>query len=324
MKAEQGAKYKIVIFLLDNKKENLYSHIKKHSLVTVGYQSQVVKIEKVRDPKRGLSAATNILYQMNQKTGGSSYILKQDDEIKRANLMIVGVDSSHISGRRTGVAMCATINKEFNKYTTKESIILEKNKETLVFAVGKFINTALAEYFKLNNSLPSGIVIYRQGVSKEQKEFLKHEIAAISNLLSGLDSSSVIFNKNIPYYYVIVNKKTTFKFFENDRNRFSNPQGGLYVSEGVTEGKYFEFFLQPQKVTQGSATPTHYHVAFGNLNNPTLVPKLTYNLCFIYPNWVGPIRVPMVLMLSEKLSKLVSKYIMNELNDNLKNTLCYL
>lgn len=323
-KAEQGKNYKIVIFLLDNRKESLYTHIKKHSLVTVGYLSQVVKVEKVRDQKRGLSAATNILYQINQKTGGTSYILRQDDEIKNANLMIVGVDSSHISGRRTGVAMCATINKEFSKYFTKENIILEKNKETLVFAVGKFINLALAEYFKLNKALPSGIIIYRQGVSKEQKEFLKHEIASINNLLNGLDANSVIYSKTIPYYYVIVNKKTTFKFFENDRNRFSNPQGGLYVSEGVTEGKYFEFFLQPQKVTQGSATPTHYHVAFGNFNNPSLVPKLTFYLCFIYPNWVGPIRVPMVLMLSEKLSKLVSKYLLNELNDALKNTLCYL
>ena len=88
-------------------------------------------------------------------------------------------------------------------------------------------------YEKNNNGKkPDWIIIYRQGVSKEQKEKLKPEIREIDETCS---------NQNIPYYYIFVNTKSTFKFFEKDKNgKYSNPQSGLLVLDGVIN-RNFEF-----------------------------------------------------------------------------------
>ena len=99
---------------------------------------------------------------------------KLEDEVKNRKLMIIGVDSSHIKGKRTGVAMVATINTSFTNFYNKESIIQEDKKEQLQFCISAFIKEAAAEYQKFNGKLPSGIIIYRQGVSLQQKEFLKN------------------------------------------------------------------------------------------------------------------------------------------------------
>jgi len=96
----------------------------------------------------------------------------------------------------------------------------------------------------------------------------------------------VTYGHPIPYYYIIVNTKNTFKFFETESKQTSieyfNPSPGLLVIDEITDPDSFEFYIQPQEVTQGTATPTSYQVAFGNLNVPELIPKLTYDLCFFY------------------------------------------
>lgn len=319
--------FQIVIFIIPKFSEKrLYSQIKKHSLVEKGYLSQCIKSENISNPKKSMSVATKLLLQINQKLGGASYITKSVTGLENRKLMIVGVDSSHIQGRRTGVAMVASINNDFTNYFNKEIIIEEKNKEQICFTVGKFIIEAINEYFILNKSVPSDIIIYRQGVSKEQKEFLKSEILNIENCISGnLSSSSFLRGNTIKYAYIIVNKKNSFKFFDNNK-QFSNPEGGLVILDGATSGDYLEFFLQPQEVTQGTATPTHFHVAFGSMNEKDyqLVIQLTYNLCYIYPNWPGPVRVPMVMKLAEKLALMISKNIKSEAHESLNKKLYYL
>ena len=160
------------------------------------------------------------------------------------------------------------------------------------------------------------MVIYRQGVSLQQKEFLKNEIGLIDQTCK---------TKNVLYYYVLVNTKTTFKFFEKTKsNNYSNPGPGLLVIDGVTNRNFFEFYIQPQEVTQGSATPTCFHVACGNLNFPEMIAKLTYDLCHIYSNWQGTVRIPNVIKAAEKLSKMTAKYTKDELNPKLKIGQAYL
>ena len=238
--------------------------------------------------------------------------------------MIIGVDSSHIKGRRTGVAMVASLSNDFNTFYNKESIIDEPNKSQLQFKVSQFLDNAIQEYFKLNKKLLGGIIIYRQGVSLQQKELLTNETQAIHDLLLGNKPQSSNQGRQIPYYYVLVNTKTTYKFFEVQGNKYSNPGTGLLVYDGVTSHDAFEFYIQPQEVTGGSATPTCYHVAYGTMNNPPFLPKFTYDLCHIYANWPGPVRVPNVLKAAEKLSKITAKYTVGELHPNLALGQAYL
>ena len=232
--------------------------------------------------------------------------------------MIIGVDSSHIKGHRTGMAMVATINTSFTNFYNKELIIEEANKEKLQFGISGFIKEALVEYEKFNKKLPKGIIIYRQGVSLQQKDYLKIEV---ENIQKVCDENKVL------YYYILVNTKTTYKFFEikkTKESKYKNPEGGLLVLDGVTNRNFFEFYIQPQKVTGGSATPSCYHVAYGNLDFPEIIPKLTYDLCHLYSNWQGAVRVPHVLKSAEKLSKMTAKYTLGELNEKLKFRQSYL
>lgn len=312
--SEEKHDYSFALFLL-GKNDSIYAQLKKHSLCRNGYVSQVVKARSIQKKGGLMSVCSKILLQINAKLGGISYKTVIDKEINDRKLMVIGVDSSHIKGKRTGVAMVATINDSFTDFYNKEEIIKEENKEQLQFCISSFIEQAIVAYNKKNKNAPKGIVIYRQGVSLQQKEFLKTEIQQID---------SVCKTKNILYYYILVNTKTTFKFFEKSNKGYSNPGSGLLVIDGVTNRNYFEFYIQPQEVTQGSATPTCFHVAYGNLNFPEMIPKFTYDLCHIYSNWQGTIRIPNVIKAAEKLSKMTAKYKLDELNPELKLGQAYL
>jgi aubergine-like protein len=274
-------------------------------------------------------------------------------------LLIIGVDSSRPKNEsnKTLVAMTASLNGDFSKFFNKKLEIEETTKHILLFPISTFIYESCLEYFKINNKLPGGIIIYRQGVSREQRFYLNAEIEQIDKLLKGQGDYEI--NLKIPYYYILVNKKTSLKFFEceglynannvsnvstnkenlnlsntsrvsvNSTNvksvlkssqvNYENPDPGLLIYGGITDPDIFEFYIQPQKVSQGTATPTNFHVAFGNLNIPELIPKLTYDLCYLYCNWRGPVRVPAPLKYAEKLSKTIP-----QLNDKTKNKLYYI
>ena len=309
--------YQFVLFLL-NRNDFIYLALKKHSLVIQSYISQVVKTNC-------MSVCSKILLQLNFKLDGASYRIDFDDNIKKRNLMVIGVDSSHF-GHNTGVAMVATIDSNFTKFYNSEEVIKEENKTQLEFKVSVFIEKALTEFFKDNKKLPSGIIIYRQGVSLQQKEYLKNEVNAIDQRLKGKADQSILLKEKlqIPYYYILVNTKTTYKFFEKKQKNFDNPSAGLLVFDGVTNPHFYEFYIQPQEVTGGSATPTCFHVAYGNMNSPEFIPKFTFDLCHTYANWQGPVRIPNVIKAAEKLSKMTSKYTKGSLNKNLIKGEAYL
>ena len=228
--------------------------------------------------------------------------------------MVVGVDSSHFM-KKTGVAMVSTIDDSFADFYNKEQIIIEDKIEQFQFCVSTFIEEAIPIYEKNNGEKPKNIIIYRQGVSDTLKEVLKVEIEQIEQVCK---------NHNILFYYILVNTKTTFKFFEKTENSYINPSAGLLVTDGVTSRNRFEFFIQPQQVTGGSATPTKFHIAYGNMDFPEIIPKFTYDLCHIYSNWQGTVRIPNVIKAAEKLSKMTVKSTQQELNENLKLGQSYL
>jgi hypothetical protein len=270
---EEKNKYQFVLFFLD-RNDFIYKNLKKHSLSEKGYISQVVKTFSIR--KNTLSVCSKILIQLNNKLGGETYRVDFKKIINKLNIMAVGVDSSHIPGKRTGVAMTATINNNFTEMYNGEEIIEEKNKEQLQFCVAKFLKDAVKVFIKKVGSI-DGIVIYRQGVSLQQKDFLENEEKQIDLFCK---------DNKIRYYYILVNTKSTYKFFETDKNqtKFANPAPGFLMFKEVTNPNLFEFYMQPQQVTGGSATPTCYSVHCGDLNQTAMIMYLTYGLCQMYAN----------------------------------------
>lgn len=308
--------FNFVFILLDDylQLEGFYSPLKKHSLETLGYPMQVILTNSLY--KNTMSVVSNILLQANSKLGGSLFKIQIPKEIRDKNLMVVGIDISALKGQnKLNIAMCATTNPELTEYySSKSAVPIEQDGQTnrnLCFNVSAFVHEAVMKFFEKNKSLPKGVIIYRQGVSKEQRAYLNDEVWGIERMLSGKCENQLeqeIYAKNpIPYYYVLVNKKTSLKFFEKEKMHgkyeYSNPECGLLILNDLTDTDEFEFYIQPQKVNQGTATPTNFHVAYGNLNMPEYIPKITYDLCYMYSNWRGPVRVPAPLKYAEKLAK---------------------
>ena len=123
--------YQFVLFLLD-RNDFIYPELKKHSLVNTGYISQVVKTNSLR--KNAMSVCSKIILQINAKLDGASYKIKFSNSIYERKLMVIGVDSSHF-GHNTGVAMVATLDKDFTSFYNKEEVIKEENKAQLQFKV---------------------------------------------------------------------------------------------------------------------------------------------------------------------------------------------
>ena len=309
---KKKGEYSFAIFLL-GRNTLIYNELKKHSLCNNGYVSQIVKTKALKS-KGILSTCSKILLQINAKLGGVSYKTVIDKNIKERQLMVVGVDSSHFR-KHTGIAMVSTIDDTFADFYNKEQIIKEDKIEQIQFCISSFLEEAIPLYEKRNKEKPKNIIIYRQGVSDNIKDALKVEIKQIEQVCK---------NHNILFYYILVNTKTTFKFFEFYNNMFCNPSAGLLVTDEVTSRNKFEFFIQPQQVTGGSATPTRFHVAYGNMDFPEIIPKFTYDLCHIYSNWQGTVRIPNVIKAAEKLSKMTVKSTQEELNNNLSLGQSYL
>ena len=238
--------YDFAIFLL-GKKCSIYPKLKVHSLCTNGYISQIVKVDTLWENKI-MSICSKILLQINAKLGGAIYTIKTEKTLEGKKIMIVGVVSNKHKDKNnygTGVAMVASINDTFTDFYNKVKIIKkemnnpnekykkekeeeseedseeESDKEDKIKMEGKyneqfnsciseFIEEAIEVYKKKNkNQKPDWLIIYRQGVSLQQKESLKGEIREIDN---------VCLNKNILYYYILVNTKSTFKFFNKEKN----------------------------------------------------------------------------------------------------------
>ena len=171
-----------------------------HSLCNNGYISQVVKVDTLYSDKIR-NICSNILIQINAKLGGSLYQIKIDKALAGKKMMVIGVDSSKHKDKNnygTGIAMVATINDSLNNFYSESKIVkVNDMKDQFHLCISNFIENALNVYKKNNNGKkPDWIIIYRQGVSKQQKEKLKPEIREIDDTCS---------SKNIPYYYIFVN-----------------------------------------------------------------------------------------------------------------------
>ena len=218
--------------------------------------------------------------------------------------------------------MVATKDKNFSKFYSKEEIVKDDkrrffNTRTSIY---DFIEQAIDKYNKETGEKPKNIIIYRQGFVNNQSKFIKLEVSYIEKICKKFD---------VKYYYILVNIRSSIKIFEyniikKDNSNYKNPEQGLIALDEITNKNRFEFFIQPQKVNSGSATPTYYHVAYGNMKDPEILMQLTYWTTYIYQNWQNAVRIPHVLKMAEKLANMTAQYTRANLNDNLSDTQSFL
>ena len=307
---EHASAIKMAIVFLSPTLEKYYGNLKSFFTNDTQFASQFIISKKLQDPKRAGSIMFNIVEQINVKMGGKNfYIDFYREKIIPPNkvYMILGLETRQ-SANGEDLVMTSSSSNNLEKIITSVFTVqnIQQEKE---HAIKTMIDLALKA---LQNSgcphPPDYVILYRQGGNKFQnKKLANKEVPIFINILK-----NKFMNFKIRFIYICCNLKSDLKFFERNNVGYQNPQSGLCVdSEVVQKGKY-EFYIQPQLVNQGTATPCHYEVMYEGMEieengvkkhmesdiKLEELEKLTFYLTFYYWTWAGAIRVPGALKLA--------------------------
>lgn len=283
----------IILCMLFKQDVRIYKEVKSVILSKLKVPCQCLVISKHRGGN--LSSITGVLNQMITKTGGQLFDINLGDtapELRNVS-SVIGIEVAKLGKDSTKYTFTATYNKYHNSQYTET--IIKKNDEKGFYPINNFITT-------LNNSIfkkkPEVFIIYRSAVNVYQNKVVQEEeIQPLKEFLEGLSHQP-------RFAFIYANKQVDVKFFEDGGRDTMNPQNGLCVDNYVVSPGSYEFYIQPQFVNQGTATPTKFQV----LKDTTQMSleeleHITYHMCYYYWNWTGPIRVPAVLKMSEVCSK---------------------
>ena len=118
--------------------------------------------------KFNLSKATNILRQVNSKSGGDLFYLKFPEKMNGRRTMLIGIDDCH-AGPQSIVGFSASINRELSQYYS-DYLIQRKGQEIVVDNMVEPILAAIKVFAQNHdNEYPEQIVIYRDGVGDAQR-----------------------------------------------------------------------------------------------------------------------------------------------------------
>ena len=241
--------------------------------------------------------------------------------------MIVGLDCSR---RVTKASMreytaAASYDVGCSKYYTT----IEKDTEnSIIGPVCALITSCVKNFYSQRKELPALIFIYRSGVAEKERRYIKE--LEVENLVRFFSNESKnIFGSNYTpkICFILVNKTSDLKFFDAEKSGdLKNPEEGTIIDTDVCNPGNYEFYLQPQYVNSGCASPTHFDVLYDSTRIPVeILQSCTYFLCHYYWNWSGPIRIPAPLKYAEVCSKFSNSFLQDQvLNEKLKSTPYYL
>ena len=313
---------KIAFIVLDRPTKSYYSSIKHYFYTQIGIPSQCVSSDK---KSQNLSYYSNVLNQMVVKVRGELYSIHLHDNLEKNPTMIIGIDSSKVGKGKTKIIMASSFTKAFSRFYTEQQVT--DNGEEFQNTIREMLRRALDNFRSKNNNIPpTFVIVYRAGGNDKQKERLyREEVPIFRQMLEG-EEPCYEPNYKAQLCYISVNKKTDLKFFQIKGKSLVNPGNGTVVDEQVVHPDHFEFYLQPQYVNQGTATPVQYHCLYDTIKIPLeSLENITYKQTYYYWNWPGPIREPAALKFAEVCNSFTSRYLRNEYaQDTLKDTPFYI
>ncbi|KAL1139698.1 hypothetical protein AAG570_006676 [Ranatra chinensis] len=301
----------IIMCIVPNNRADRYSAIKKKCCIDRAVATQVV-VERCLRSKGTMSIATKIAIQMNCKIGGAPWTV----DIPISGVMVIGFDVCHdtsMKGRSFG-AMVASLDQGLSRYYS--TVSHHSNGEELSNDISINITKALMKYRKFNNTLPSRIFIYRDGVGEGQIPFVfEREVEMIK------DKLTEIYQVLPRMAFVVVTKRLNTRLFLND----NNPPPGTIVDDYITCPDRYDFFLVSQSVRQGTVSPTCYNVMHDTSGlSPARMQRFTYKMTHLYYNWSGTVRVPAQCQYAHKLAFLVGQSLHRQPNPSLEDYLYFL
>ncbi|XP_018396706.1 PREDICTED: piwi-like protein 1 [Cyphomyrmex costatus] len=314
-----SADIQLFVIIFPTNRTDRYSAIKKLCCVQKAVPSQVIISKTISRPPKLRSITEKIALQINCKLGGALWTVT----MPLKNCMVCGIDVYHVGvgggGRKSVAGFIASLDNQLTKWHSR--ICMQASRQELVDMLQVCLTSAINAFYKYNGCNPERIIIYRDGVGDGDLDYIENY--EVKQLLA-------TFNRIAPNYkpqlsVVIVQKRINMRIFIRGRGGLDNPAAGTIVDSCVTRRNYYDFFLVPQSVRQGTVTPTHYIVIHDSSNLETdHMQRLTYKLCHLYYNWPGTIRVPAPCQYAHKLAYLVGQNLLAEPHQSLSDILFYL
>ena len=322
---EQHAKeLQMTVVFLSPHLEKYYSNLKDFFTNVIQIPTQFVVSKKLQDPRRAGSIMFNIVEQMNIKMGGTNFYINFYDNIlsKGKIYLILGLELRQVNGGEIDFVLTSSTNMNLNKMITTVRKC-KNNREEKEKTINELMEMALKGLRQGGAPRPPDyIILYRQGGNYVQnKKISENEVPMFLNFIKSKKDSENLKNFNPKFIYVCCNLKGELKFFEKNNNNCMNPKSGLCVDSHVTQKDKYEFYIQPQYVNQGTATPCHYQVLYEDKDNTDQdnnlkieqLQLLSFYLSFYYWTWAGAVRVPGVLKLATTAMDFFSKHLNSKL-----------
>jgi aubergine-like protein len=315
----------MTVVFLSSHLEKYYSNLKDYFTNVIKIPTQFVVSKKLQDQRRAGSIMFNIVEQINIKMGGTNFYINFYDNIlsKGKIYLILGLELRQVNGGEVDFVLTSSTTMNLNKMITTVRKC-KNNREEKEKTINELMEMALKGLRQGGAPHPPNyIILYRQGGNYVQnKKIAENEVPMFINFINSKKETIENFRSvNPKFIYVCCNLKGDLKFFEKNNKNCMNPKSGLCVDSHVTQKDKYEFYIQPQYVNQGTATPCHYQVLYEDKdeqdpNNNLKIEQLqllSFYLSFYYWTWAGAVRVPGALKLATTAMDFFSKHLNSKL-----------
>jgi aubergine-like protein len=348
----QAKSPKFILFMVPNADSFIYSVVKNACSVLSSTVSQCMNPANIaKNPKMLNPICGNTLKQILAKLGYHNWRVNIGQHLPptdRTTTMFVGVDVSHDKllkgvygpsrGRRSTVGFVASRNPTFHSFNTY--ISYQDPDTEFITESQRLMKSALQDYHKENKAFPTSVIIYRDGVGDSQlTTFVRSEIALYQETFAALNIQPKL-------TVIVVQKRVNLRLFTacpvnarqaqkcpvearcQGRDKYHSPMAGTIVDNDITSQMLSDFYLVPSIAPPGAtARPTRFVVVrddVGFTNNADALQLMTNQMCYMYFNWPGPIRVPACVMYAHKAAYLFGKHVTGNMHAGLTSNLFYL
>ncbi|EFO84985.1 hypothetical protein CRE_03804 [Caenorhabditis remanei] len=325
----------LVVMLVDDNKTR-YDSLKKYLCVECPIPNQCINLRTLAgkasdggENKNFGSIVLKIFLQMICKTGGALWKVN----IPLTETMIVGYDLYHdstLKGKTVG-ACVSTTTGDYTKFYSQTRP--HENPTQLGNNLTHFVRKALKKYYdENNNTLPSRLILYRDGAGDGQIPYIKNtEVKLVRDACDMVTERAAKLSgkvhKSVKLAFIIVTKRVNMRILKQGASASTaiNPDPGTVVDTVVTRPERMDFYLVPQFVNQGTVTPVSYNIIFDDTElGPDKHQQLAFKLCHLYYNWQGTVRVPAPCQYAHKLAFLTAQSLHGDSDEKLRDKLFFL
>ena len=264
----RGNSIKTLLLFLPDNHQTLFSFIKYLGDVKYGIQTICIEISTLqKNIKKSWYAAT-IAQKLNTKGGGVNQSLPTNElnPLLSSSTMVVGIDVTNPFPKGQALAATSIIgvvaSKNGDCTQWPASVRRQDQPAKIVVDLKEMIIERLECWKETNGSLPSDILIYRNGVTDKATAIVLNEIKAIEEAIALVYSGHTLPKITA----MTVSRSRRLRFYPDDDKaadgQSGNPKVGTVVDRVVTSNVPWDFYLQshPGTPKSGTVRPAHYVV----------------------------------------------------------------